>query len=356
MTLTLSGLAKTYGAFELGPLDLSVSEEVFCVLGPSGSGKSTLLSLLAGLTDPDAGSVSVDGRSMRGRPPEDRRIGLVFQDGALFPHLSARENVEYAAENDEYARELTQLLAIDDVLDRRPATLSGGERQRVALARTLASEPDVLLLDEPLSSLDEPMGRRLRTDLDRLFDTLAVPVVYVTHDQRTATALADRMAILRDGQIEQVGAPTTVLERPVSRFVAEFTGNENVFEIRFDGANDRRVRIGNVVLRSPAESSAAMWLDTPSDVSAVTVCVHPSRIDLPANSAVGNPSYRLPVTVERWLHETDTYRVFARVEGGPDLTVTMSRTTFDRLDLSRGDESVVSIPTDSIHVLDRSGR
>mgnify|MGYP000194574507 FL=1 len=353
MTLTLSGLSKTYGDFELGPLDLEISNEVFCVLGPSGSGKSTLLSLLAGTANPNRGSLAVDGRSMSGLPPEARRIGLVFQDGALFPHLSARENVEYASENPEYVRELTRLLAIEDVLDRRPANLSGGERQRVALARTLASEPDVLLLDEPLSSLDEPISRRLRGDLDRLFETLDVPVVYVTHDQRSATALADRIAILRDGDVAQVGTPTDVLEHPVSRFVAEFTGNENVFEIRIaTDENGRYGHIGSTALRSEGESGALSWLDSPSDVSAVTVCVHPSRIDFRGVNGSEKRAYQIPVTVERWLHENDTYRVFARVAGGPVLTATMSRMAFERLEFSRGDETTAMIPVDSIHVLE----
>ncbi|WP_049986090.1 ABC transporter ATP-binding protein [Halobellus rufus] len=355
MTLTLSGLAKARGEFALGPLDLSIADEVFCVLGPSGSGKSTLLSLLAGISEPDDGTVAVDGRSMNGRPPEERRVGLVFQDGALFPHLTARENVEYAAEDPEYVGELTEILSIDDVLDRRPASLSGGERQRVALARTLASEPDVLLLDEPLSSLDEPISRRLRGDLDRLFDTLAVPVIYVTHDQRTATALADRIAILNDGRIEQVDAPTTVLERPASRFVAEFTGNENVFEVRFDDRNGRGPRIGGTLLRGPNDrSEPAAGLEATPGVSAVTVCVHPSRIRFPADSDFEDAAYRVPVTIERWLHENDSYRVFARVNESLDLTATMSRIAFDRLDPARGDETVVAIPTDSIHVLEQS--
>ncbi|WP_144905648.1 ABC transporter ATP-binding protein [Halobellus captivus] len=374
MMVTITDLSVRRGDFSFGPLDLSISNEVFCVLGPSGSGKSTLLSILAGIVEPDRGEILIGGESVRGRPPETRSTGLVFQDGALFPHLTARENVEYAAEDPDYVRKLTRLLAVDEVLDRRPAMLSGGERQRVALARTLAAGPDVLLLDEPLSSLDEPIRRRLRDDLHRLFATLDVPVVYVTHDQRTATALADRLGILRDGRLEQVDTPTSVLERPNSRFVAEFTGNENVFEVGLEtGRCGRVARLGDALLRVTAEGDSIERLLAGVDGSTATVCAHPSRITVLERSdgsvdavrsvdseesgrdlrmSADESSFRIPVTIERWLHEGDTYRVFVQVDGGPELTATMSRRTFDRLELARGDERTVSIQTESMHVLD----
>lgn len=355
MTLTFSGLTKRYGEFSFGPLEAAIANEVFCVLGPSGSGKSTLLALLAGITEPDDGEVLIDGRSMRGRRPEARETGLVFQDGALFPHLTARENIEYAATDSGYVDELTGLLDIEGVLDRRPAKLSGGERQRVALARTLASGPAVLLLDEPLSSLDEPIRRRLRGELHELFDTLDVPVVYVTHDQRTATALADRMAILRNGRFEQVASPTTVLERPNSRFVAEFTGNENVFEVDVGGSErDGTARVDAASFRVPAGTDVNSLLDTTEDSFPTTVCVHPSRIELARGSDAVENDLQLPVTVERWLHENDTFRVFTRVEDGPRIVVTMSRSAFDRLDPARGEGCIALLPPASIHALDGS--
>ncbi|MFB6256960.1 MAG: ABC transporter ATP-binding protein, partial [Haloplanus sp.] len=158
--LRLDGVTKRYAGFELGPLDLAVADEVLAVLGPSGCGKTTLLWLVAGLTRLDAGTVTLDGRTLDGRPPENRGIGLVFQDGALFSHLTARENIAYAATEDR-VDDLAATLEIRDLLDRRPPSLSGDERQRVALARTLAADPDALLLDEPLSSLDAPIRRRL---------------------------------------------------------------------------------------------------------------------------------------------------------------------------------------------------
>ena len=170
MTLDLSDLSKTYGQFEFGPIDLTVEEEVLAVLGPSGSGKTTLLSLIAGITGPDSGSICLNSRELVGQPLEDRDVGMVFQEGALFPHMTARENIEYAATTAGRVDELAATLEIGDVLNRNPPTLSGGECQRIALARTLATDPAALLLDEPLSSLDAPIRRRLRNELHSLFE------------------------------------------------------------------------------------------------------------------------------------------------------------------------------------------
>ena len=224
MTLELTQLATAYDGFRLGPVDLAVGEEVLAVLGPSGCGKTTLLSLVAGLTAPDAGSVALGGRPLDGRQPEERDVGLVFQDGALFPHMTARQNVAYPGASPARVEELADLLELEGVLDRPAPDLSGGERQRVALARALAADPAALLLDEPLANLDAPIRRRLRTQLDAVFDSLAVPVVYVTHDQRSAAALGDRVAVLRDGRVAQAGPTEAVFERPRTAFVARFVG------------------------------------------------------------------------------------------------------------------------------------
>jgi ABC-type Fe3+/spermidine/putrescine transport system ATPase subunit len=222
--LELAGLERSYPGFHLGPVDLDVGPEVLAVLGPSGCGKTTLLSLVAGHVAPDAGSVALDGRPLDGRPPEDRGVGLVFQDGALFPHMTARENVAYPGASPARVETLAETLEVADVLDRPATALSGGERQRVALARALAADPDALLLDEPLSNLDAPIRRRLRTQLDGVFDDLGVPVVVVTHDQRAAAALADRVAVMHDGDVVQAGTVDAVLDRPATPFVARFVG------------------------------------------------------------------------------------------------------------------------------------
>ena len=334
ITLKLSRLSKSYGQFEFGPVELAVEDEVLAVLGPSGSGKTTLLSLIAGVATPDSGSIRLDGRDLGGLPLEDRHVGMVFQEGALFPHMTARENIAYAATASDRVGELATLLELEGVLDRAPPTLSGGERQRLALARTLATDPDVLLLDEPLSSLDAPIRKRLRDELHSLFESIEIPILYVTHDQRTATALGDRIAIVRDGTLEQVGTPPTVLMQPTSQFVARFTGNENLFEgtVTDRTADGTSVRFGDIQFRTSAPNLSA---------SAVTVCIHPSRVEVePPYVADGDrTANRVTGTVTRWLNEGSEYRVDVDIEAGSHtLTANVRPPTFERLALETGSE------------------
>lgn len=347
MTLALSQLQKTYEQFEFGPIDLTVGDEVLAVLGPSGSGKTTLLSSIAGITAPDSGSIQLAGRELLDRPLEARDIGMVFQKGALFPHMTARENIEYAATADDSVGDLVALLELGDVLDRRPAALSGGERQRVALARTLATDPAALLLDEPLSSLDAPIRRRLRGELHNLFADLAIPILHVTHDQRTAAALGDRIAIVRDGALEQVGPSSAVLERPANEFVAQFTGTVN----RFDGtvtdctAERLTVSVGDIELTVP-----------PANIThgAVTVCLHPSRVEIltPGGSDEGQSVNMFTGSVSRWLHDGNMSRVDIDIDGVDEaLTAHVHPPTFDRLDVASGRTVRVRLPRKSIHLL-----
>jgi ABC-type Fe3+/spermidine/putrescine transport system ATPase subunit len=204
--------------------------ESLVVLGPSGSGKTLLLETVAGFHDHD-GTVTFDGARVGDRPPERRGFGFVFQDYALFPHMSVRENVRYGTRYHDDTRDADELLAelgVGDLADRYPPTLSGGEKQRVALARSLAIRPSVLLLDEPLAALDVPTRRKLRDDLCDVLDT--VTAVYVTHNRTTARAIGDRIAVMDDGEVVQRGTPEAVFERPASPMVAAFTG-ANVIDL-----------------------------------------------------------------------------------------------------------------------------
>ncbi|PSQ17465.1 ABC transporter ATP-binding protein [Halobacteriales archaeon QS_8_69_26] len=266
MTLAVE-VARRFTAAGADPfevdVDLTVREgETLVVLGPSGSGKTLLLECVAGFHDHE-GRVALDGREVTGLPPEDRGFGFVFQDYALFPHVTVRENVAFGEPYHPGARDPDELLAdlgVADLADRRPPTLSGGEAQRVALARSLAVDPDALLLDEPLSSLDVPTRQSLRDDLAGIL--AGVTALYVTHDRTTARALADRVAVMREGEVEQVGSPEAVFERPASAFVARFTGANCLRAADLpegavpEGADTLAIRPEHVVL-TPADSPPA---------------------------------------------------------------------------------------------------
>jgi len=241
-------LTKSYPSFELA-VDIELGSEVTAIIGPSGSGKSTLLELIAGFETPDSGTVSLDGRPLAGRAPEQRDIGMVFQTPTLFPHLSVRENIEYgAAVPDEAIRDLCELLEIEELFDtaRSPETLSGGEQRRVSVARAIATDPDALLLDEPTTGLDEPIRRRLKYELRRVLGELDIPCVYVTHDQNEASVVADSVAVMRDGTILQRGRYEELLASPQNAFVADFVGIENLIygEVRETDANRTVVDTG----------------------------------------------------------------------------------------------------------------
>jgi thiamine transport system ATP-binding protein len=221
------------GVTALAGLDLTVADgEVVSVLGPSGSGKSTLLRAIAGLEPATGGSVSWDGHDLAGTPPHRRQLGLMFQDHALFPHRDVLGNVVFGLrmqrrsrpDADRRARDMVELVGLGGLEHRKVAELSGGEQQRVALARALAPAPRLLMLDEPLGSLDRPLRERLMIELRELFTGLGLTALYVTHDHDEAFALADRVAVMHDGDIEQVGSPIAVWRRPATEFVARFLG------------------------------------------------------------------------------------------------------------------------------------
>ncbi len=245
--LELDGLRKVYdGTDVIRDLTLSVRDgELLTLLGPSGCGKTTTLRLIAGLERPDAGAVRLDGEPVSGdgfAAPEDRDVGVVFQEFALFPHLSARENIAFGIEDrdapDRAARvdELLDLVGLEAHEDKPPEELSGGQQQRVALARSLAPEPSLLLLDEPFSNLDVDTRVRMREEVREILKAAGVTAISVTHDQEEAMSISDRVAVMSEGRIEQVGTPEAVFQQPKSRFVAGFLGHASFVagEVRDD--------------------------------------------------------------------------------------------------------------------------
>ncbi|HEY4726278.1 MAG TPA: ABC transporter ATP-binding protein [Actinomycetota bacterium] len=234
----LRGLTKRYGRVTaVDGIDLDIREgELLTLLGPSGSGKTTTLRMVAGFELPSEGTIHLGGVDVTGRPPFERDVNTVFQDYALFPHMTVAGNVDYGlrvrkvakAERRERVGAALAQVRLDDFGERRPSQLSGGQRQRVALARALVNRPRVLLLDEPLGALDRQLRQEMQVELKAIQAEVGITFVVVTHDQEEALTMSDRIAVLRDGRIEQVGAPAEVYERPANPFVAGFVGTSNV--------------------------------------------------------------------------------------------------------------------------------
>jgi len=269
-------------------LSLTIPDrELLVLLGPSGCGKTTALRMLAGLEEPDGGDIRIGGKSVVGLEPKDRDVALVFQSYALYPHLSARDNIGYPlkvrnlskAEQQAKVERVAEMLAIGHLLPRRPAQLSGGEQQRVALARAIVREPRVFLMDEPLSNLDAKLRVHTRTELKTLQRELGTTMVFVTHDQAEAMSLAHRIAVLNKGELQQIGTPDDVYDRPANVFVAEFIGSPpmNLLEATRDG--DSVVAAGG--WRIPAPGNGRAGGPTGGD-GQLTVGLRPEGIEIVA--------------------------------------------------------------------------
>jgi len=236
--LRLQGVRKSYGqVLAVAGVDLTVEEgEFFTLLGPSGSGKTTLLRLIAGFERPDAGRIELGGRDVTSTPPYLRDTNTVFQDYALFPHMSVADNIGYGLRvkgvsrqpREERVQRALKMVRLEGLGRRRPNQLSGGQRQRVALARAVVNEPEVLLLDEPLGALDLKLRQEMQVELKQIQKEVGITFIYVTHDQEEALTMSDRVAVMSNGQIEQIGSPVDVYERPATEFVAGFIGISNV--------------------------------------------------------------------------------------------------------------------------------
>ncbi|MBM3666402.1 MAG: ABC transporter ATP-binding protein [Actinobacteria bacterium] len=299
--ISCRGLGKRFGdVAAVAGLDLEAEAgAITALLGPSGCGKTTTLRLIAGFERPDAGSIELGGRTISDAggafvPPERRRIGLVFQDYALFPHLDVAANVAYAlprGEAESRVGGLLDLVGLGDLGTRRVNELSGGQQQRVALARALAADPEAILLDEPFSNLDASLRDRMRRELRAILVEAGATAIFVTHDQEEALSLADRVAVMRGGGLEQVGTPEEVYERPVSRWVAEFLGEAEVLPARAH--------------RGSVECALGSLSADPGLEGQVEVIVRPESLGLGSGPAPGNASSSRAVVVERDFYGHD---------------------------------------------------
>jgi ABC-type Fe3+/spermidine/putrescine transport system ATPase subunit len=312
-------------------LNLDVAAgEVLALLGPSGSGKTTLLRSIGGLERPVSGDILLDGRSLLGVPPHRRGVGMMFQSFALFPHLSVLDNVRFGlqmqraerAAAEARALELLALVGLAGFETRSVSTLSGGEQQRVALARSLAPGPRLLMLDEPLGSLDAALRDRLTLELRAIFRQVGITALYITHDQKEALAIADRLAVLRDGRVEQVGAPESVYRAPATAFVAGFLG------------------LGNILPRDVLQR----WLpDLALPPGANAILVHPEGLVLSGGL------HRLPpARVLDCVFLGDVYRLALEIDG-IQLTVRAPLREFAQAPVSVGDLVRVGVDADWLH-------
>jgi ABC-type Fe3+/spermidine/putrescine transport system ATPase subunit len=348
--ISLSGLEVEAGGFRVGPLDLNVpAGEYGVLLGPSGAGKTLVLEAIAGVRRIRAGRVLIEDEDVTALPPERRRVGLVFQDGLLFPHLDVAHNVAYGARRRARRRapgsdagrlaELAEETGITGLLGRRPATLSGGERQRVALARALAARPRVLLLDEPLSAVDAGAREDLQELLRRVSRAERLTVLHVTHDRVEAFALADRCALLVDGALRQTGAPRDVLRRPADEAVARFLGARNVLPAtRADGDACVAVLGAGARLRTaePLPTAHTMVVVRPEDVRVRRAG------DAPPGAALRGRIVRLALQGGHVLVSVDT----------PDrIEALVPERAAERLGLTLGAAVDITVEPEAVHVL-----
>lgn len=290
MKITIENLTKAFGSTTaVDHLSVTVeSGKMIALLGPSGCGKTTILNMLSGILPATSGKIWFDDQDVTDLPPEKRNIGLVFQNYALYPHMTVLENICFPLEikkvpkkqRIERAKDLAELVRISEYLNRKPAELSGGQQQRVALARAVVIEPSVLLFDEPLSNLDAKLRESMRDELRALQKRLGITSLYVTHDQSEAMAISDRVVIMKDGVICQEGSPTEIYEQPTSRFVANFIGKANFIEGTFRGMDGTSalVEVGGKTISIPAPGS---MLDVQKD-GPCCLTVRPESIQLSA--------------------------------------------------------------------------
>ena len=330
MSIELRNVSKRYGAVPaLRDVNLTVHEgEFVTLLGPSGCGKTTLLRIVAGLIEPSEGEVLIEGAVMNGIAASRRATGMVFQDYALFPHMTVEANISFGLRmrkmrRDQVARkvsEMAELVGITDLLERYPSQLSGGQRQRVALARTLAIEPYALLLDEPLAALDRKLRVGMRTELRKLLDKVHMTAIFVTHDQEEALTMSDRIAVMDHGEVVQLGTPMEIYDRPETSFVASFVGNSNLFTgVVADAAGGRVLQADGLTLPLPAD------FDAPAGES-MSILLRPEHLTLrPVESDAGCTGVGMPGTVAFVTHLGMAIEYEIDLDGGASLRVDAGR-------------------------------
>jgi putative spermidine/putrescine transport system ATP-binding protein len=341
--LRLDGVSRSFGtANALSGLDLAITRgEFVALLGPSGCGKSTALNCLAGLLPLTGGSIWLDDARIDGQPPEQRGFGMVFQNYALFPHMTVRANVGFGLKMRKVGRadarrrvdEALRLVQLTDHAAKFPAQLSGGQQQRVAIARAVVLEPPVVLMDEPLSNLDAKLRLEMRMEIRRLHQTLGLTTVYVTHDQEEALSLADRLVVLRDGTVQQIGTPEEVYAQPVNSYVASFMGYRNLLDVTVTGATGSSITVEGAGARLTGRGSLTEG---------------PAKVAIrPEDFVVGDGAANaLDVTVEIVEYHGRELSVSARLASGVPVYFRTDKR------LAPGDTAQIGVPAERVLVFE----
>lgn len=349
--ISVRGLRKSYGSLVvLDDISLDIAEgEFLALLGPSGCGKTTLLRTIAGFVDFSDGEILIDGKSMKHLPPNRRPVNTVFQNYALFPHMSVAQNVAYGpkragkgrAETGGIVEECLATVGMSAYADRLPSQLSGGQQQRVALARAIANRPKVLLLDEPLGALDLKLRKQMQIELKHLQQRLGITFIFVTHDQEEALVMADRIAVMDSGRIAQIGSGRDIYLAPAERYVADFIGDANLLPASV--AADRSLSIGSVSV--PAQHDAASG-------SSVTYLLRPEGISVHRPSEAMKDAFGVPARVKEIVFAGSFVRIYVATADGLDI-VAQQPAAAGAQGFAVGDEVVLSWRTDSGRVLTR---
>lgn len=319
-TVTLDNIVKRFGTFTaVHRTSLSMEEgEFVTLLGPSGCGKTTTLRMIAGLLDPTEGDIRIGGTRINDVPIHKRNLGIVFQNYALFPHKSVADNIAFGlkyrnvsrSETEERVRRVLDLVQLPETADRYPKQLSGGQQQRIALARAIVIEPDVLLLDEPLSALDANLREDMRVELKRIQDRIGVTTVFVTHDQSEGLAMSDKIVVMSAGRVEQVGAPQDVYNAPASEFVADFLGASNILAGQCTGVDGTSAMLEVPLFgRVAVPRAQAPALEAPG---AAKLVVRAEKLTLRPEGTDPQGALTLPATVETVDYQGQAVRYFVR--------------------------------------------